>query len=676
MRVALVSRELHPLGGGGIAEYVSACATLLSEIAEVAIFTTDTHERTYRELLAASDPRLPPAEIVFVPEAREEEVGGYFSALHLYSARVLEAIRGHYRDRGPDLIEFSDYLGEGAVTLQARRAADPMLRRSAVGIRLHTTAEVCAILDGHIEDSFAARITCELERFAVREADHLLWPGGDTLAFYHRFYGQDGVAPGWRVHNPALVQPDAPENRVPEESPALRLLYLGRLERRKGIDHLVRAMRGIDSDQLELSILGGDTQTAPLGESMTAQMYLAARDDPRITFLAPVPREELPGLIAAHDAVVLPSLWEAWPYVGLEALRMNRPLVATPVGGFTEIVKPGLSGWLTETASPAALETVLERLLFARDEVSELCEGERPREAYAALTDAQEIRTAYTALLERGGRWTTSGAGTRTPSSALGRDGDHSNSENGRWQASPLVSIIIPYYHLAAHLEEAVISALAQTHPLIEVIVVNDGSALEADWVLAEIASRHPITVLTQVNRGLGAARNFGISQCRGSFVVPLDADDILEPTFVERALEALRLDPSAAYVTSWSRYIDEDGSPLAAPHVGYQPLGNAAAEVLRNNVAGSAVALMSSELFDRGLAYSEELTSYEDWQLYQRLHDIGRYGLVIPERLLRYRVRPESMSRAIGLPLVGRLAGELQARRREASIRWTSRRD
>src|SRR5207248_3574325 len=159
--------------------------------------------------------------------------------------------------------------------------------------------------------------------------------------------------------------------------------------------HLVRAVSAIDSDQLELSILGGDTTTAPLGESMTAQMHLAARGDPRITFLAPVPREELPRLIAAHDSVVLPSLWEAWPYVGLEALRVNRPLIATPVGGFTEIVKPGLSGWLAETTSPAALETVIEHLLSARHEVSELCEGERPREAYATLTDAEEIRSSY-----------------------------------------------------------------------------------------------------------------------------------------------------------------------------------------------------------------------------------------------------------------------------------------
>src|SRR5438270_90210 len=199
--------------------------------------------------------------------------------------------------------------------------------------------------------------------------------------------------------------------------------------------------------------------------------------------------------------------------------------------------------------------------------------------------------------MERDGRWAVSGAGTRGPSWALGRDSEDLDGEDGRRQAPPLVSIIIPYYHLADHVEEAVVSALAQTHSLIEVIVVNDGSALQADWMLAELASRHPITVLTQVNRGLGAARNFGISQSRGSFVLPLDADDVLEPTFVERALEAFRLDPSAAYVTSLPRYIDEYGSPLAAPNVGYQPLGNAAAEVLRNNVAGSAVALMCSEL-------------------------------------------------------------------------------
>ena len=74
-------------------------------------------------------------------------------------------------------------------------------------------------------------------------------------------------------------------------------------------------------------------------------LELMLGDDPRVDVpstacRAPSSRRS----IDAHDLVVLPSLWECWPTVGLEALERNRPLLATPTGGFTEIVEPGPLG--------------------------------------------------------------------------------------------------------------------------------------------------------------------------------------------------------------------------------------------------------------------------------------------------------------------------------------------
>ncbi len=679
-RVALVSRELFPFGGGGIGEYVNACARLLSEFVEVTIFTSSAHLASFRSLQLSGDPRVVSGDIrtVFVQEANDDEVGGYYSALHLYSARVLESLREHYGDHGPDLVEFSDYLGEGAVTAQARRAGDPMLRQTLVTIRLHTSAEVCAVLDGHVNNGFEARITCELERLAIRDADFLVWPGGDTLAFYHRFYGSENVAPGWRITNPVMQHGDEwRTERIDDHDETLRLLYLGRLERRKGVHNLVRAVNYIDSEYLQVDILGGDTNTAPLGLSMSGQLRMMAAGDNRINFLEPVARADLSRVIRASDAVVLPSLWEAWPYVGLEALRLNRPLIATPVGGFTEMVKEGASGWLSADTDAGALADLLGKLLFARDEINELRHDRLPFKTFAELTDPETIAKEYESLLEHPGRWTQNRLGRKHHS--IAGPINQRAGKPGTWISPPrppLVSIVIPYYRLAEYIEAAVASASAQTHPCIEVIVVNDGSMLDQDWVLCEIASRYPIAVVTQLNSGLGAARNFGISQARGRFVVPLDADNMLEPTFVERALIAIGRNPNVAFVTSWSRYIDERGEPLPAPNLGYQPIGNASSEVLGNNVAGDAVALIQRQLFDMGFLYSEDLTSYEDWQLYQQLYLAGLYGIVIPERLVQYRVRADSMIRKIGFPQTNRLNGELQAHRHEGKVQWTAVRD
>ena len=217
---------------------------------------------------------------------------------------------------------------------------------------------------------------------------------------------------------------------------------------------------------------------------------------------------------------------------------------------------------------------------------------------------------------------------------------------------------------------ETLASIAAQTHPRIETIVVNDGSLRPEDEILGELAERYPISVVTQVNSGLGQARNLGIELSRGRYVLPLDPDDLILPPFVERCVEVLERRPELAYVTAWSEYMDERGRPLGAG--GYRPLGNAVASLERENLAGSAMAVFRRRLFDDGLRYSPDLTSYEDWLVYRELQAAGERGHVIPETLLRYRVRRGSMLRAVAMPGRDRLLGELRAHAREAEVSWT----
>jgi glycosyltransferase involved in cell wall biosynthesis len=238
----------------------------------------------------------------------------------------------------------------------------------------------------------------------------------------------------------------------------------------------------------------------------------------------------------------------------------------------------------------------------------------------------------------------------------------------------PLVTAVVPYYCLDAYVEETIASLYAQTHRELEVLLVNDGSLRREDLVVAELASRYPIRVLTQVNSGLGAARNFGIAQSRGRYVFPLDADNVIEPTFVERCVEVLEGDRECAFVTTWSRYVDEDGEEVGGPHGGYQPISNWLSAIRTGNVAGDAAAVLRRRLFDLGFRYSQDLTSFEDWFLYRRLAAAGHYGHAIPERLLRYRVRRESMLREVGMPRVARLEGEMRAHEREEEVAWTSK--
>ncbi len=666
MRAVFVSREVYPLGGGGIGQFVSAAAQLLSRIAEVTVLTTSVFEQRYEQLRAQGDERLPGTDVrfAFVPEPTVEEAASWYHVMHLYGHRILTRLQELFPTGGPELIEFPDFLGEAFVTLQAAEAFDPFLTSTRICVRIHTTAEICEVLDGFLKHDLSSRALHEMERFSLAHADRLIWQGGDVLGTYQRFYGADRLAPDMRIRYPYVGPAADPRQDAGFSAPRpLRLLYAGRLERRKGVQNLVRAVTGMPRDDLHLTMHGSDTTTAPLGVSVREQLELEIADDPRITLGPPLERGDLAQAIREHDAVVIPSLWECWPYAALEPMHLNRPLLATPVGGMCELIRPGRSGWLTPGTDPVALEEALVALLETREGLAETVVAGGPHAQARSLSNDEEILDGYQAVMRDPPRLQP----------RRSKAADRSNLPPAGTPAPPLVSAVVPYYRASSYVREAVESLLAQTYPRIEIVLVNDGSFQDEDRVVAELAARMPVVVVTQINQGLGAARNFGIEQSRGRYFFPLDADNVAEPEFVARCVEVLERRSEVAYVTAWSRYIEADGTPRAGPVLGYQPLGNHAELVGSENVAGDAAALVRRRLFDAGFRYSEELTSFEDWHLYRELGRAGHIGAIIPERLLRYRVREDSLQAQFAQPRRARLLGEIDALMRENEVRWTS---
>lgn len=657
MRICLVSRELYPYIGGGIAPIVAAAARALSGIAEVTLVTTSRYRDEHERMVAAGDPRVAPpnVELVFVDEPEPDEgYGDCYGHMHAYSVRVLDALRAHYGHRGPDIIEFPDYLAEGFATIQARRTGARWLANTLVCVRLHTTAELCAILDGHVDTSLQTESVFEAERYCLRHADRVLWSGGDTLETYRRVYGTDGVGRDMLLPDAFLDETAFVPDRsggVTEGAP-MRLLYLGRAERRKGIHDLVRALLDTGRDDWHLTVVGGDTDTGPLGTSMAEQLRLITDGDPRVEFAKPVARADVGTLIRAHAAVVVPSRWECWPNVAREALQHNRPVFATPVGGLTAMARPGVSGWLASGTGRHELRRSITALLDDPTSANDLIASGGPRRVFDELCDEDRLRERYLALAAEA-------PGRRVASPPV---------------TSPLVSVIVPYYRMDAFIEATLDSVAAQTYGAIETIVVNDGSLRPQDHeVLNRVAERPGVTVVTQTNAGLGAARNFGISQAAGAYVLPLDADDLIVPEFVERVVEVLEMDPELAYVGTWVQYMDEDAVDYGSDIQGYFPYGNWSRMLRRGNVGGVCTCLFRRALFDAGFAYDDELTSYEDWLLFRELAAAGLHGEIIPEKLFRYRVRRTSMMRTVGSKALDRFEGEITARLRERAIRWTA---
>ncbi|MGH9463241.1 MAG: glycosyltransferase family 2 protein [Vicinamibacteria bacterium] len=96
----------------------------------------------------------------------------------------------------------------------------------------------------------------------------------------------------------------------------------------------------------------------------------------------------------------------------------------------------------------------------------------------------------------------------------------------------PTVSVVIPCYNGAAFLRETLASVLAQTHPVLEVIVVDDGSTDDSAEIAASFGP--PVRVIRQPNQGESVARNRGVRESRGEWIAFLDADDAWLPNRIE----------------------------------------------------------------------------------------------------------------------------------------------
>ncbi len=226
--------------------------------------------------------------------------------------------------------------------------------------------------------------------------------------------------------------------------------------------------------------------------------------------------------------------------------------------------------------------------------------------------------------------------------------------------ADPVISIVIPCYNSGATLPQTLDSLRAQSLPPREIIVVDDGSTDAATVSLLD--SLADVRLLRQPNRGLPAARNAGFAAASGTFVLPLDAADWLEPDALEKLLAALRRHPEAAFAFSHIRLEGECRGVLEKHYNFFEQLFlNQMPYCILIRRATWAAAGGYDETMRRG---------YEDWEFNIRLGARGDFGVVVPEPLFHYRVTSGGMLLSKSRNLHGGLWAEVQARN-PATYAW-----
>ena len=209
-------------------------------------------------------------------------------------------------------------------------------------------------------------------------------------------------------------------------------------------------------------------------------------------------------------------------------------------------------------------------------------------------------------------------------------------------EGQPLVSIITPYYNAGQYFEQTYNCVLNQTFPWFEWLIVNDGSTKQEDVTLLEqlAAKDNRIKVYHKENGGQSSARNLGIAESTTDIVIPLDADDLVEPNFVEYLYWGLYFNPTAAWC-----YTDSVG--FGTQEYLWKKAFSAAYMKI-NNILVCTAAIRKQVLEQVGGYPEARHTFDEDWALWLLLLQKGYYPVHLSTESFWYRRTATGMSATV----------------------------
>jgi len=200
-----------------------------------------------------------------------------------------------------------------------------------------------------------------------------------------------GIAPDriTTVHNGLSLTPP-PFAPVVWEDDRIKLLFVGRLDRQKGIDVLLKAIQGLEN-KVVLHVVGNN---------IVGQGYVSFQEFPHVKPFGWADIATVNAHMAACDVVVMPSRWEGLPIVGIEAMRAKKPLIATSVGGNPELVEDGATGFLFGPENSESLRHLLSNL--DRDVLNKM--GKQGYDlfvkSFSSEAMARGIAAIYAAIME------------------------------------------------------------------------------------------------------------------------------------------------------------------------------------------------------------------------------------------------------------------------------------
>ncbi|GMQ31714.1 glycosyltransferase family A protein [Algoriphagus confluentis] len=202
----------------------------------------------------------------------------------------------------------------------------------------------------------------------------------------------------------------------------------------------------------------------------------------------------------------------------------------------------------------------------------------------------------------------------------------------------PLVSIVIPSYNSSAFLEETLTSALGTSYPNFEIVVMDDGSTDRTKTILESWARRWPekIKVFHQCNQGPSIARNQGIHQAAGTYILPLDSDDKISPDYISQAVEKLETDPDLKVV-----YCEAEKFGSRCEYWKLKPFS--LQQLALDNMIFMSAVFRKSDWEKTGGFDPRFCLGWEDWEFWINLLKSGGKVHKLPQIGFYYRIRKGS---------------------------------
>jgi glycosyltransferase involved in cell wall biosynthesis len=636
----LLTTEFPPFFGGGIGTYCAVTAKMLARKGhDVTVFVSDAAVRDIQE-----DKRDGIRVVRFgTSRTSSSSFLGHTTNISYEFAHVIK----HFieKEGAPDIIEAQEYLGIAYYLLQYKLLLFDWCRDVPVLITMHSPSYLNMEYNHVSIYRYPNFWICEMERFCLQAANYVVSPSQYLLReIKDKFELTNNNIE--IIPNPFDATIYGNDLSASEQERADQIVFYGKLTVQKGAFSLLSYFRQLWDKGFDrtLFLLGGQ-DIVYHAEGMTMgdiirKKYKKYIDKGLLKLEDRIQPSQIRSRLAKAEVVIIPSKNDNLPYVVFEMMALGKIVLASKQGGQSEVIENGIDGFIFDHEEPGTFFNQLNTIL----KLGEKDRKDISQRAIKKVKDKYSPEIVYEKKIKLVEKIVQLKNNLPVIFPFVRGRKPESNNWDTNTGIKGRLSIVIPYYNMGQYINDTVQSILQSDHPDKEIVIVNDGSTDSLSVRKLDTYRNQPLIKIIDVeNGGLAKARNVGAQQASGEFLAFLDADDTIQPNYYSIAIRVFRQYDNVHFSGCWVRYFESAKGtwPTFNPE---PPL------ILNHNMVNSSSLVYKRDAFraagknDPNMAFQ----GLEDYESVISLLSHGFGGVVIPEVLFNYRIRPDSMFRAI----------------------------